>query len=156
MQVAEYMSKEPVSIEPGHSVFEAKGLMHRNGFRHLPVVDGGKVVGVITQTDLLAASLRIAQQLDQPGDYIEQLRRVQIGEHMKTNVISITPECSLQKAALILRDKKIGCLPVIGESEQLVGIITETDLFDALAQAVGFFSSEGEQASKEEGEQYVL
>ena len=94
--------------------------------RHMPVVHGGRLVGVLSQRDLLRASL------SELGSYASEARRaflhaIEIERVMAAPPIVIDTEASAQLAARLMADHKIGCLPVV-EGEELVGLVTETDV----------------------------
>ena len=94
--------------------------------RHMPVVTGGTLVGVVTERDLLRASL---SALSGAGSLERRafLHAVEISRVMSHPPITIHPDASVEEAALMMAERKIGCLPVV-EGEELVGMVTETDL----------------------------
>jgi CBS domain-containing protein len=94
--------------------------------RHMPVVHGGKLVGVVSERDLLRASLSNLSEFgaDQRRAF---LHGVEIGQVMSTPPIVIHPDASVEDAARVMAERKIGCLPVVDEDE-LLGLITETDV----------------------------
>lgn len=139
MYVHEFMSRDVITLSPEESVFRAKELLHRHRIRHLPVVDeSGALVGIVSQTDLLAASLHLAQALPEPVRYLEALQKTPIGRYMKAPVITVTKDHTVERAALLLRVHRIGCLPVVEEGLKVVGILTETDVYDILIEALGW------------------
>lgn len=94
--------------------------------RHLPVVDRGRVVGVVSQRDLFRSALGTALALGirRPD---ELMRTLAVRDVMSTPAVTIGPGAPVQDAARTMAEKKIGCLPVV-EDECLVGILTETDI----------------------------
>jgi CBS domain-containing protein len=108
--------------------------------RHMPVVHGGKLVGVVSERDLLRASL---SSLTSFGDDARRafLHVVEIGRVMSTPPIVIGLDAGVEEAALVMADRKIGCLPVL-DGEALVGMLTETDL-------LRYFAEEFRRASAE-------
>lgn len=100
--------------------------MQRFKFRHLPVIDGGKLVGIVSQRDYLRASVS-----DLDPDYAlkeDNLKRnIFVAEIMTRDVVSVRPETPLVEAAAILRKHHFGCLPVTETDGTLVGIVTDYD-----------------------------
>lgn len=141
MYVRDWMTPEPITIGPETSIFEAKRILNENEFRHLPVVEDGRLVGVIAQSDLLGASLLVAQTLADPASYLSEIRRRRVREFMTSHVVTVSPSDTIVTVARAFRDERIGCLPVI-EDGRLVGILTETDAFDVLVRALGLREDE--------------
>jgi acetoin utilization protein AcuB len=128
MLVGRRMTRDPKTVSPEDTLTRAADIMREFRINHLPVVENGKLVGILTDTDLRNASLASGQgQASErpPG----QGRRVR--EVMKTEVWSLTPEDSVEDALLIICRKKFGALPVLSE-DRLVGIITKVDLLNAV------------------------
>jgi CBS domain-containing protein len=120
------MSSKVVSISADDTLRIVGEIMKLGHVRHLPVVRRGKVVGVVSQRDLLRASLSNVMGLpkDEQDVFLEG---VHIGEVMSQPAISVSPGSSIQDAAGLMAERKIGCLPVL-DGDELVGIVTETDL----------------------------
>ncbi len=122
------MKTNVVTIPADDTLWIVKEIMEFGDTRHLPVVRLGELLGVVSQRDLLRASLSNVMGL--PAD--EQkvfLEGVKISEVMSAPPISIDQDASIQEAASTMARKKIGCLPVL-ESGKLVGIVTETDVLE--------------------------
>jgi acetoin utilization protein AcuB len=100
--------------------------MTLGGVRHMPVVRGGRLVGVVSERDLLRASL---SNLTEFGSEQRRafLQAVEIKRVMSTPPIVIHPDATAEEAAYVMSEQKIGCLPVV-EADELVGLVTETDL----------------------------
>jgi CBS domain-containing protein len=116
------MSTNLITVTPSATLAEARTLMHDNRIHHIPVVDGDKLVGLVTLTNVLAATdsfLRDDKTRIHAND-------IGIGEAMVHDVATVDINASLRHAALFLEKHQIGCLPVLDEGE-LVGIITDTD-----------------------------
>jgi len=132
MKVGDTMTKEVITISPKEGVTVAKHILDEKGIRHLPVVSNGKLVGIITDRD-------ICRNLPSPATSLELheifylLEKLQVQKVMTRDVISVTPETSIEDAANLLLAHKIGGLPVL-EGERLVGIITEGDVLRALLE----------------------
>jgi acetoin utilization protein AcuB len=136
MLVRDWMSREPLVVFPQTSVEEAIKTMRQNRVRHLPVVkDDDRLVGIVTQTDLIQASPSPATSLS-VWEINFLLARMQVRDAMTRKVIVVQEECPLEEAALVMAEHKIGCLPVV-RGKRLVGIITETDLFNIFTEQLG-------------------
>ncbi|HEV8308522.1 MAG TPA: CBS domain-containing protein [Methylomirabilota bacterium] len=112
--VAAWMSSPVHTVTPATTVAEAVGLLRRERIRHLPVMEGDRVVGVVTDRDLRGVD---------PGVAVSTL--------MSRPVVVVSPRTAIDKAARLLFDRRIGCLPVI-EDGKLVGILTQTDAVAAM------------------------
>jgi acetoin utilization protein AcuB len=128
MLVGRRMTKDPKTVSPEDTLTRAADIMRESRANHLPVVEGGRMVGILSDTDLRNASLA-SGTLPAAEEAKGQGRRVR--EVMKTEVWSLTPEDSLEDALLILCRKKFGALPVLS-GDRLVGIITKVDLLNAV------------------------
>ena len=121
MLVKERMSPRFITIDPDASLAEARALLDQHRIRHLPVVEEGSLIGIITDRDIRSAASG------------SSLDRVKVGAAMTRKVITVTPETHIQQAAKLLLANKIGGLPVL-KAGALQGIITETDLLNALVE----------------------
>jgi CBS domain-containing protein len=131
--VADIMTASPRVLHEEDNLAMAIELMAQSHVRHLPVVDGKRLVGLVSHTDVLRFSLSELRVQSAVGASIE--RRMEqdtfVAQLMTRNPVSVTPQTPLADAARILRDSKFGCLPVVKDGE-LVGIVTETDFFAVL------------------------
>lgn len=116
------MSTNLITVPPTATLAEARSLMQGNRIHHIPVVDGGQLVGLITLTNVLAATDSFLRD-DQSRIHANE---IDITDAMVTDVATVDINASLRHAALFMEKHKIGCLPVL-DDDQLVGIITETD-----------------------------
>jgi len=124
------MRTPAVTINLAAPLSDALALMREHDIRRLPVViDTGELRGIITQGDIRGADVMRIAGLD-PLDIAQALRQVKVYEVMTENPIAITPETGLREAALLMIENKVGGLPVIDEQHQVLGIITESDLFE--------------------------
>ena len=116
------MSTNLITVTPSATLAEARTLMHDNRIHHIPVVEGDALVGLITLTNVLAATDSFLR------DDRSRIHANEIGikDAMVTDVATVDINASLRHAALFLEKHKIGCLPVL-DGEKLVGIITDTD-----------------------------
>lgn len=135
MKVGRRMTREVVTIERETSLRRARRIMENRQIRHLPVVDKGRLVGLVTDRDIRAAAPSSAANIA-PEVREEFLDHLKVGHVMTKKVLSTTPEMTIEEAALLMRQHKISCLPVL-EGERLVGIITETDIFKVFLEVLG-------------------
>ena len=133
----EKINRNPVTIGPEASFYEARALIHDKGIRHLPVVDKtNHLVGIVTDRDIREAAPSDATLLSvQELHYL--LGKLKVSSFMtpKEKLITITPDTLIEEAVQLMHDNKIGCLPVL-EGDKLYGIFTETD---ALAHLMDIF-----------------
>lgn len=136
MLVRERMSTQPVTIPADVSITKALQVMRQHEVRRLPVLDEkSHLVGIVSEKDLLYASPSPATSLSiYEMHYL--LSRLRVTELMTADPITISPDTPLEEAARIMADNKIGGLPVM-EGDQLVGIITETDIFKVFLEMLG-------------------
>jgi len=128
MLVNEIMRKPVTVIQSTTLISEAFQQLQTHGFRHLPVMDEGRLVGVITDRDLRFATSSLSLAPRTAGEPVALV--------MSSPVLTADPLDPVEDAARIMRDRKIGCLPVLDGSE-LVGILTGMDLLDALMLLTG-------------------
>ena len=135
----EKIQKNPVTIGPEASFYEARNLIHEKGIRHLPVVDKkNSLVGIVTDRDIREAAPSDATLLSvQELNYL--LGKLKVSSFMtpKAKLITITPDTLIEEAVQLMHDNKIGCLPIM-EGGKLYGIFTETDALDHLVDIFGF------------------
>lgn len=127
MLVSDRMKQPVLSIKSDMPIHEALSIMKREQIRHIPVLQDGKLVGLVTNEDLFYASPSPATSLS-IWDMNYLISKVTVKEVMTENVITVTEDTPIEEAALIMAEHKIGCVPVM-RNDELVGIITETDLF---------------------------
>ncbi|MCL2496018.1 MAG: CBS and ACT domain-containing protein [Clostridiales bacterium] len=142
MRICEKMHKEVVTIGRNDTVEKAMKLMREQNIRHLPVVDGGKLTGVLSLSDLRRAMPSHVSTLDvHEATYLFERVKVKdaLPEHQK--LITIKSDDFIEEAALLMRAYKIGSLPVVDASGALVGIVTESTIFDAFVDVLGVRSS---------------
>ncbi len=132
--VSNIMTPNPLTVTPRNAIRTAVNLMREGGFRRLPVVDRGRLVGVITDRDLRRAANSPFVVREQWYDNFI-LDHIEVGSCMTPNPVTIGPMESVAEAARLMRNHKIGGLPVI-DNGQLVGIVTETDLLDFLIRTL--------------------
>jgi len=136
MIVARRMVRNPVVVDENDSMRRAMDIMKEREIRHLCVLkDGEKLVGVLSERDIKQASPSSATSLEIREIYY-LLDKVKARQIMTRRPYTISPSAPIEEAALIMREKKIGCLPVV-EGGKLVGILTETDILDAFIESMG-------------------
>ena len=136
MLVGERMSHPVLTISPDVPVQDALARMRREKIRRYPVVDkNGKMIGIVTNSDLMNASPSEATTLS-VWEINYLLSKITVERVMTKNVLTTCEDCPIEDAALIMADKKIGGLPVI-RGDDVVGIITETDLFKLFIEMLG-------------------
>jgi acetoin utilization protein AcuB len=128
--VAEIMTHSPVTVAPRNAIRTAVNLMRGAGCRRLPVVDRNRLVGIITDRDLRRAANSPFVVREQWYDNFI-LDHIEVGSCMTPDPLTIGPDASIAEAARMMRNHKVGGLPVVADAA-LVGIITETDLLDCL------------------------
>ena len=129
--VGDSMTREVVTLAPDDTAKAALALCRERRIRHLPVLEGGTLVGIVSDRDLRAA----APPLGDP-DRAAVLAKIRIGDVMAKEVVTVLPSDPIEQAANTMRERRIGCLPVV-EDSGLVGIITTSDVMDALVYLVG-------------------
>jgi len=125
-RVRDIMAEKVVTISADDSLSTVEDIMTLGGLRHIPVVRGGQLVGVVSQRDLLRASLSNLSSFGQ-DERRAFLQAVEIRRVMSSPPIVIDADAPAEQAALVMAERKIGCLPVMRKGS-LVGILTETDL----------------------------
>lgn len=116
--VSDIMTRDPMVLAAGDDLTLAEALFAFGRFRHLPVVEDGRLVGLVTQRDYLKAV---------GSDGAGAGRRLAARDVMTRKILSVRPETPLRKAFSVMARKKYGCLPVVNEVGQVLGIITEGD-----------------------------
>jgi CBS domain-containing protein len=124
--VREIMMGSPVTLKPDDTLALANDVISLGRIRHIPVVEGGKLRGMLTERDLMGAAATQIFGLKQSSKNA-LLKSVQIRDVMKKRVVTVAPDTPIKDAAHLLADKKIGCLPVVSEGT-LVGLVTTTDI----------------------------
>jgi len=135
----ERIQRNPVTIHPDASFFEARSLIHDKGVRHLPVVDKeNRLVGIVTERDIRGAGPSDVAMLS-VKELTDLLGTLKVSEFMVPGekVITITPDTLIEEAIQLMHDNKIGCLPVVDQGK-LYGIFTETDALAHLVDIFGF------------------
>ena len=136
MFVAKRMSPNPVTVTPDTTVADASEIMRNRKSRRLPVLDRGRLVGIVTDRDLREVSPSPATTLSIfELNYL--LAKMQVREIMRRNVITIGMDATIEEAALLMFNHKIGGLVVVNAAGDVVGLITETDIFKCFVDVMG-------------------
>lgn len=131
--VKDIMTVEVLSIAPDSTLPEARRLMSSKKVRRLPVVDAGKLVGIISLSDVDEASPSSASTLSiWELNYV--LAKLQVKEVMTRDPVTVTPETTVGETARLMAQKKIGGIPVVDAAGALAGIVTESDIFRLVAR----------------------
>jgi len=136
IRVRDCMTRSAVTIHSDALVRGAVDMMRKRRIRHLPVVDRGeRLVGIVTDRDLrqVVFDPRIQDRL---GDLAGALGALTVGEVMTWGVVTVRPETEIRRAARLMREQRIGALPVV-EGGRVVGILTETDVLRAFQDVLG-------------------
>jgi acetoin utilization protein AcuB len=146
MLVQDYMTTEVTSLQESDTLLDAAMVFVRSSFRHLPVLQGKRVVGIITERDVkqFAPSLLSRTTAE---EYNQVMETTPISRVMTKNPMTLRPDQPMFEAAQILHNRRVGCLPVV-ENEELVGILTTTDL---LALLIHLMEAGGLEKAKPSG-----
>ncbi len=125
------MTREVVTASPRAAAGEAIALCRENRIRHLPVLEYGRLVGIVSDRDLRSAIPAIGDPARAAA-----LEEVRVSDVMTRDIVTARPDDPVEAAANAMRERKIGCLPVV-EGGELVGIITSSDVMEALVYLVG-------------------
>ena len=137
MLVNSWMRRSVVSISPQDSMHTAREMMNKNSIRALPVIKENCLVGLLTDRDLKRAEASDATSLDVfELNYL--LKTLAVGKIMRTNPITIGFDATLSEAAEILMEHKLDAVPVMGDEDHLVGILTQTDIERAFLNLTAF------------------
>lgn len=135
MLIKDRMSKPVISVEPETPILEALKMMQRENIRRAPVLRDGKLVGIVSDKDILNASPSDATTLSiWELNYL--VSRIKVSDIMTRDVRTVDESTPIEEAARIMADNKIGGLPVMRDG-RVVGLITETDLFRILLELMG-------------------
>jgi CBS domain-containing membrane protein len=126
MEVRDLMTTDVVTLTEDETLAHAQRCMARGRIRHLPVVRDGRLVGLVTHRDLLAASFSIFAEVE-ASEQRRVFTTVRVVEAMHRDVVTVSPDLAVSKAARILLENKYGCLPVVSDQSDLLGIVTEAD-----------------------------
>ena len=135
MFVSDWMTRKVFTVSPDDSIAGAAKLAKEKGIKHLPVIYEERLKGILSDRDIKEYVPTKATSLD-VYELHYLLARTKVKEVMKTKVYTTTPDTPIEEAAMLMRDQKIGCLPVI-ENNKIVGIISDRDIFKVLVDITG-------------------
>jgi len=134
VRVGDVMKRQIVTIGATDRLSTVEDIMTLGRVRHMPVVNAGRLVGVVSERDLLRVSLSSLATTDRRARR-KFLDGIEIASVMSAPAIVIDPKAALSDAARIMLDGRIGCLPVVSDRGELLGLITESDLLCSLSRA---------------------
>lgn len=124
--VREIMMGSPVTLKPDETLDLANDVISLGRIRHIPIVEDGRLVGVLSERDMLGAAATTIFGLKHKSKSA-LLKTFLIKDVMKKKVVTVTPDTPIKDAAHLMKEKKIGCVPVVNEGS-LVGLVTTTDI----------------------------
>lgn len=130
------MSKGVITVDVNDSMHDATRRLKKHDIRMLPVMNKGKLVGIVTDRDLKKASASDATTLE-IHELLYLLTKIKVKDIMTRNVITVPPDYTVEETAQVLQKNKISGAPVVDANGQLVGTITQTDLFRVLISLTG-------------------
>ena len=142
MYIENYMTTDPITVDQDMSVVKAVELMKESGVRRFPVVQNDELIGMVTDRDLRSAGPSQVVSFDEQErklfpELYDLLKKVKVGEIMKTDVVTIAPKYSIVKAGDTMLKNGISGLPVVDSRNRIIGIITESDIFKVLVDFSG-------------------
>ena len=138
MYIREYMKSPVITVKPDTLLDEALRTMTENNIRRLPVTDDRKLVGLLTRQTLRQATLSTSIAPLSSFGMRHQLLRMKVKDAMITDIVTVTPDTTLEEAALLAEKRQIGTLPVIDKQGNLIGLVTTTDFNNLTGQLLGF------------------
>ena len=136
MLIRYWMSKPVVTVEKNDSMQQAATLMKENRIRLLPVVDKGKLCGILSDRDLKRASASDATSLD-VHELLYLVSKIKVADIMTRDVVTVHQDLTVEEAADLMLARKISGAPVVDDQGRLCGVITQTDLFKATLYITG-------------------
>lgn len=141
MKVRDLMSEALITLNAASPLISAEEVMGLSRVRHLPCVEGGRFVGLITHRDLMRAYLPVGS----PVERAIFATKSKVRDFMHTDVKTVSPNAELTEAAQILRTHRYGCLPVVDDAGDLIGIVTDADFLLLAERVVAMLEREDPQ-----------
>ena len=136
MLIRYWMSKPVITVDKNDAMQRAATLMKENRIRSLPVVDKGKLCGILSDRDLKRASASDATSLDM-HELLYLISKIKVADIMTRDVVTVHQDWTVEEAADLMLERKISGAPVVDDEGQLCGVITQTDLFKATLYITG-------------------
>lgn len=136
MLVKNWMSKKAITVDANDSMTAATKMLKEHDIRMLPVMKHGKLVGVVTDRDLKRASASDATTLE-IHELLFLVSKIKVADIMTRDPLTVPPDYTIGETAELLLEKKISGVPVVENGDQIVGIITEADVFRAIISLTG-------------------
>ena len=136
MFVADRMTKHPVSVTSKATISEVDRLMKKHKFHRMLIIDDGKLVGYLSDRDIMRVTPSPATSLSK-FEIRSLLDKLSIKDIMQTKIVTVNEDATIEEAALIMYQNKVGGLPVISEVGAVVGIITATDILKTFVDVMG-------------------
>jgi acetoin utilization protein AcuB len=138
MYVKLIMKRDLVTIRPDTHFYEARWIIQEKGMRHLPVVDESRrILGMVTNFDIRSAAPADSSMSLQ--DLAFTLGKLKVASFMTPveKLATVTPDTIIEKAVQLMHERKVSCLPVLDKGQELVGMVTETDILETFADLMG-------------------
>jgi CBS domain-containing protein len=131
-QLSEIMNRDLVTVDKQASLRRARRILDQHRIRHLLVVEGKRLVGIVTDRDLrqAAPSSKSPLTISERQEFMDELKVLEV---MSRKLITASSTTTIREAAKVMVSEKIGCLPVV-DGNQLVGIVTQSDLLEMLVR----------------------
>ncbi len=131
MVVEDVMTEAPITVSSSTSIRKVITTLFESDFRHLPIVDGGQLVGIVSDRDLRAFMTPSMIELEKPEEVQRRLAQP-VSTVMNADVVSVTPETDLADVIEMMLDQKVGAIPVVRpDTQELVGIVSYVDVLRA-------------------------
>ena len=135
MNVSESMTRNPVTCSPDINIYQAIEVMEREGVHRLPVIEDGCLVGVVSEKDIMKASPAGSENVSiHKMAYL--LSKLVVRDVMSTELVTVSPDATVEEATRIMVDNEVSCLPIVQDSH-LLGIITKSDMYRLLLEIFG-------------------
>lgn len=129
------MATELITLSANEDLTLASDLMNLSRVRHMPVVSGERLVGIVSQRDLFRAAVSSVLNF-RPAAEREWLGKIRVAEVMTTDVVTARPDSTIGEAVNVMLERRIGCLPVV-DGQRLIGLVSETDCLRLLGRLLG-------------------